>query len=173
VESLCTSDRAKTVFRGLWRQARIFSEEKLQQRCFWQWTSYVSAKKLDRVRKEKRQILLALQHYRSSLLRICWHHWRSLKKINRAKAVMIHTRFSGFSRIQRSWKAWKLAIERSKRMEAYLSAMAAPQGRRIILKYYWRQWLDYLQESKLDKEARYRSAATWSKVQQWLKSDKA
>lgn len=143
------------------------------KRIFWQWTSYAAARKQERVRQEKRQILQALQHYRSFLLRICWHHWRCLKKINRAKAVTIHTRFSGFSRIQRSWKAWKLAIERSKRMEAYLSAMAAPQGRKTILRYYWHQWLTYLNEARIDKEVRYRSAATWSKVQQWLKADKS
>lgn len=114
-------------------------------------------------------IMLSIFH-RMRILKNAWRRWRLLKKIVRAKGIVVYKKFSGSILLNRSWKAWKVAFERSRRKEVYQIQIAMPQGREKIYRYFWKKWLDYVHEARLEREVSYRSAVTWSKVQSWLQN---
>ena len=42
-------------------------------------------------------------------------------------------------------------------------------GRRSVLRHSWVRWRAFMDAERMDQEVRHRSAATWFKVQEWLK----
>ena len=64
--------------------------------------------------------------------------------------------------------AWRVALEGSKRNTAVKMRLMAPKGNRIVMRYIWRLWIEFIQEEQLEREVRNRTAATWHKVQSWI-----
>jgi hypothetical protein len=70
--------------------------------------------------------------------------------------------------LKRALRAWMLSKEREVRRLNRLLVFAIPHGNRCNLRYYWKKWMDYLNEVITDREVRLRSEIAWSKVQGWL-----
>lgn len=93
------------------------------------------------------------------------------RRFMRAKANSVSGHFSKYVIKKTAFKAWSIAFERSKRQTAHQLRQATPIGNKVVKSYVWRRWVGYLNERRLDREVRHRSAATWEKLQKYMKSD--
>ena len=63
------------------------------------------------------------------------------------------------------------SMETALRVEARQLRLVAPRGRKSVLRYYWMRWTGpngFLNECRLERELRHRSAQTWTNLQSWL-----
>lgn len=64
--------------------------------------------------------------------------------------------------------AWRVALEGSKRRTIVRMRQMAPRGDRIVMRYIWRLWIEFIEVEQFEREVRNRTAATWHKVQGWI-----
>ena len=138
----------------------------------WAWDAMVGhtvAQRTARIRHEYRLAAQATAHYRQKLMRHAWKRWSLHRKMLRAKATAIRGHFSQVTASKRAFTSWKLALERVRRRAAQQLRAVAPMGLRAVQRHYLARWRTYLEAERIDQEVRHRSAATWHKVQSWLK----
>ena len=71
--------------------------------------------------------------------------------------------------LKRSVAAWKLALERLRRIDAQKWDLAERRGVKAIKRFYWSTWVEWTEENKIQREIDQRSELAWNKVQAWLK----
>ena len=82
---------------------------------------------------------------------------------------ILHRRFTT---CRQSFSAWKMAYEELQRKNIQKMKSVKPNRDKIILRFFWHRWIVRAQEEEMEREVRNRSAASWHKVQGWLKQEK-
>lgn len=155
--------------RTNWITAMDFYDDSLLQSAWVALYSFCAMQKRDRMRKEQRQASLATSHYKSSLLHSNFRRWTLYRRMLKAKATAVTGHFSRFTTSRRAWRAWRGALERSRRQQATKLKAAKPLGDRCIMRHCFIRWSAFVTECRLEVEVEARSDYTWSKVQNWLK----
>ena len=65
-----------------------------------------------------------------------------------------------------------MAYEELQRKNIQKMKSVKPNRDKIILRFFWHRWIVRAQEEEMEREVRNRSAASWHKVQGWLKQEK-
>lgn len=152
------------------QQAIQFDNRRLLTNTWQLLKIYAHTRKAERIRQEYGQSLMATNHHRRRLLRHIFKQWQLYRKLLRAKARALMGHFSRRTLPKRVFQAWKLAYARSVRStNARLQRDIIPFANRVVKRYYWQQWLEFLQEKRLSREIEYRSEMKWQAVQSWLR----
>lgn len=154
--------------RNNWFTAVNFYDDVLLQQAWVALYGFCANKKKERIRKDYRQASLALSHYKSALVRQVFKRWSLHRRMLRAKAVAVTGHFSRFTTNRRAWRAWRDALEKSRRQTVQKLRLAKPQGDRCLLKHCFTRWGEFMRERLLEVEVNARSDYTWAKVKTWL-----
>lgn len=98
-----------------------------------------------------------------------WKAWALYRKLLRAKAKAITGHFSRFVRSKVFFRLWRLMYQRRLRERDLRIKAMVPRGNLCIKRHFWSKWNEFLEESRIEKEVRSRSAHTWVKLQRWMK----
>ena len=156
------------VCRRRWFEACRHRHRSLLSKVYSAWKTFHETMNRARIQEEKRKTLRAISHFRLQLIRRMWTSWARYRKLLRSKAKAIHSQFFGLSIRRRSFRAWKVAMQRSYRHEALAMRRVESRGNQVTMRFYWKCWKDFLDSERIEREIRHRSAATWNKVQGWL-----
>jgi len=154
--------------RNNWMAAVNFADDVLLQQAWVAFYGYCANKKRDRVRKEYRQASLAVSHYKHKLVGSVFRRWSLHKKMLRAKAKAVTGHFSRFTANRRAWRAWRDALEKSRRQTVAKLRAAKPRGDLCVLKHCFRRWSEFLRERLLEVEVDARVDFKWNVVRGWL-----
>ena len=149
-------------------RAKAFYNDNLLQGAFVSLYAYCQSEKKDRSKKESRQSQVALLFRRKRLLRMAWRGFLLHRRMLKAKAVAVTGHFSRFTVRRRALRAWRIALERTRRALVGKVRAAAPRGDLCSKRFYYRRWQDFLQERLLDREVAARTQAMMSRVKSWL-----
>lgn len=149
-------------------KAANFRDDYLLQSSWIALYGYVMMLKNERIRREYRASAFAVAHFRRSLLKKTWKSWSLYRKLLKAKAKAVTGHFSRFSIVRRAYKAWRLTLERVRRKNILKLRAVEPRGDKCTIKFYWKRWYEYLQQSLVEREISNRADLTWNKVQKWL-----
>lgn len=155
-----------------WEKATNFYLDNLMQRAWTAIQADASARRADKYRQEMRISVIAIAHYRTRLLRFFWSGFIKYKKMLRARAAAVFGQAMMFSPIRRSFTAWRISLERSRRRIVKQMRLLQPRGDRITCRYYWQRWQDFINEAQLQREIDSRSDVMWARVQSWMSSHK-
>jgi hypothetical protein len=86
----------------------------------------------------------------------------------KAKSVAITGQFSRYTIGRRSFRAWRVSLERIRRAMVVKMNFVIPRGNICCMKFYFKCWNLYIEDRLIDREIKYRSDATWAKVQSWM-----
>ncbi len=137
---------------------------------FLEWYSYIDSLKRERYRLLTRQNAIASAHFRAVLIRKVWRSWKLYRKFLRAKANSVCGTLSRYWIPKHAFRAWKLAFERSRRKFAHQLYQATPLGNKCIKKHFFKKWVEFLKEMRIEREIRHRSAAAWQNLQAYMNS---
>ncbi len=151
-----------------WAKSMNHRDDVLLQQTWIALYGYCMSSRSERARREYRQSSMAIAHFRTGLLRTMWRRWMLGRRLAKAKAVAITGHFSRYTVHRRAFSAWRLALERVRRLEAQQLKSVEPRGRKSALRYFWGKWLEYHQDALLDREINNRAQLTWQRVQGWL-----
>jgi len=149
-------------------RAKAFYNDNLLQNAFVSMYAYSQAEIRDRNKKESRQSQTALLFRRKRLLRIAWRGFLLNRRMLKAKAKAVTGHFSRFTTRRRAFRAWRLALERTRRAMVSKTRAVVPRGDLCTRRFYYRRWQAFLQESLIEREVNKRTQAMMSKVKSWL-----
>lgn len=73
-----------------------------------------------------------------------------------------------FTLCRRSFHAWRVAYERSIRLEVRQLRSVQPRGDFVRKRYYFRQWHSHYLGQLKEREIRMRVNSKWAAVQSWM-----
>jgi hypothetical protein len=159
--------RLVEVARNNWFTAVNFCDDYLLQQAWMALYGYCANIKKERIRKEFRQGSLATSHYKHKLLSALFKRWSLYRKMLRAKAVAVTGHFSRFTANRRAWRAWRDALEKSRRQTVAKIRAAKPIGDLCVLKHCFRRWTHFLKERLVEVEVDARTDLKWDQVKSW------
>lgn len=151
-----------------WEKAVNFHLDNLLQRSWAAILADARARRAERYRREMRASVAAITYYRQRLMRSAWLGFVKYKRMLRARASAVFGQAMMFSPIRRSFSAWQISLERSRRRIVKQMKLVQPRGDRVVCRHVWRRWLQYVTEARLQREIDSRSDAMWAKVQSWM-----
>lgn len=155
--------------RTNWIKAMDFYDDSLVQAAWVALYGFCATQKRDRLRRDHRQAALATSHYKRTLIYSNFRRWALHRRMLKAKATAVTGHFSRFTVGRRAWRAWRIALEQSRRQQAMRFKLARPIGDRCTMRHCFIKWTAFMAERRLEAEVEARSDFTWSKVQNWLK----
>jgi hypothetical protein len=133
----------------------------------WAWNSihcYVEIRRHESATRMKKLHLLAASHHKAYVVRNIFRQWKLLRRTIRAKADAIRRHFGKFLRIQKSIKAWRISLEVQRRLVQKNMSIASRYSSKKCKHRYWVLWLAFIEDERLDREAKSRTAYTWHKA---------
>jgi hypothetical protein len=150
-------------------KAFIFHKDYLNRKYWCLLCGYCKFKKLERLRREQRQNALATVGYHNHLKKSVLKAWKIHRKILKAKAIAVNNQTNIFSKINRSFRSWKIAYEKERRANAKTIREASNHGKQVVKRFIFKRWLEYMNTSRFEHEIRIRSNQTWDQVKKWMK----
>ena len=160
--------RLLEIARNQWFTAINFNDDSLLQQAWVALYGFCANKKKERIRKEYRQASLAVSHYKFKLVQSVFRRWSLHRRMLRAKAVAVTGHFSRFTANRRAWRAWRSALEKSRRQTVVNLRMAKPKGDLCVLKHCFGRWSEYMRERLLEVEVNARADLKWGQIQALL-----
>lgn len=149
-------------------KAESFRRRHLCQSAWSLLSSFLQLVRHERAVDQRRKTLLAGGHYKMYLLQRVFKEWKQLRRVVRAKADAVRRHFRGYLLKKIALQAWRIALEATRRRFAKRLVEARAYSEKNCQRRCWTAWLEYIEESRLDREAQNKASQTWSRAQRML-----